>query len=445
MNHLGLHGRIALWDSLLIALAFLVFGFQTATLVFAGVSLIVLAYVFNQIRSQAIEPLSEISDSVGRAAAGHKLQLPISRGGTEIRELVGHLERWSQHTETRIQELSDSRLRFETILSAMGEGVLVFDSEHRIILANDALVELLRLPRNVVGQTCLEVFRDELLDRFVQEVLEGEPPEAIEIQTDGGRTMRALLSPIRGESGSDVEAVVSVLHDVTDIRQIDHVRRDFVANVSHEFKTPLTSIRGYAETMLAGAEGAQEKDFVDAIYRNARYLESLVNDLLDLARLESEPSSSPHWLDIQSVVTEQVMLRRRVHDPLPDIEVDCPSLSLNADRPRLSKALSNLIDNAISYNRPDGKVRICGRREGSDIVIDVSDSGFGIPQEDLQRIFERFYRVDKARARKEGGTGLGLSIARHAIESQGGTLTVESHVGSGSTFTIRLPAAEKGS
>ena len=443
---LAFHWRAGLWICCLIVFAFLVFGLQRRTFAFASGASILLIYIVFHLRSQFVQPLAEISHSLQDAVRGNPMRLPIARSQSEAGHLSSALETWSEHMDTRIREMSNARLRLESVLSAMVEGVLVFDAEHRIVLANAALNRLLVAQREPVGKTCLEVFRNELLDRSLAEALNGEVPNAVEFQTGSGLTVRALLSPIRDETGGGVEAVVSVLHDVTDIRQLDRVRRDFVANVSHEFKIPLTSIRGYAETMMSDPASASNSEFIEVIYRNAGYLESLVNDLLELARLESGPPSSSEPVDIKSIVAEQVLLRERfLSAGSLKIEVDCPSMELEVDPARLSTALSNLIDNAIAYNRPAGEVRISVCREGSNVVVAVSDGGFGILDEELPRIFERFYRVDKSRARKGGGSGLGLAIARHAIESQGGSLTVESKLGSGSTFTIRLPAPGKAS
>jgi two-component system phosphate regulon sensor histidine kinase PhoR len=220
------------------------------------------------------------------------------------------------------------------------------------------------------------------------------------------------------------------------------MRRDFVANVSHEFKTPLTSIRGFAETLLTGALADRKiaTDFVRTIERNAQHLEALVSDLLTLARIESELPTTKENVNVKSIVEEQLAGRQSVLAER-DIRIvnECAASEVHADRVRLSTAISNLIDNAILYNKPGGEVRISGARENGAFRLDITDTGEGIAAEELPRIFERFYRVDKARTRVTGGTGLGLSIVKHAIESQGGTIQVASRLGVGSTFTIRLP------
>jgi two-component system phosphate regulon sensor histidine kinase PhoR len=213
--------------------------------------------------------------------------------------------------------------------------------------------------------------------------------------------------------------------------------------VSHEFKTPLTSIRGYAETLLAGASEDPKiaGDFLRIIERNAVHLEALVTDLLTLARLESELPILKEQVDIRAMIEEQLAGRTAVlQSRRISVTLDCPSIQLLADRSRLSTALSNLIDNAIHYNKTGGEIRISGRKNDGTFELVIADTGEGIPSEDLPRIFERFYRVDKARSRESGGTGLGLSIVKHAIESQSGTIAVASRLGAGSTFTVRLQA-----
>jgi len=233
-----------------------------------------------------------------------------------------------------------------------------------------------------------------------------------------------------------------VFHDLTDIHRMERMRRDFVANVSHEFKTPLTSIRGYAETLLSGAKDdeAIATDFLKTIERNAQQLEVLVSDLLTLARLEAEVPTTKEPLQLRSAIDEQISSRKKaLGERNISVNVECPAVEIQADRLRFATALSNLIDNAIYYNRPSGQISISAEVHDNTLNLAVADTGQGIPSEELPRIFERFYRVDKARARDTGGTGLGLSIVKHAIESQGGTIGVVSKVGTGSTFTIRLP------
>jgi two-component system phosphate regulon sensor histidine kinase PhoR len=294
--------------------------------------------------------------------------------------------------------------------------------------------------RDLSGKTALEVFRRPELDKAVHDVLRGGAAQVLEI-TMNGQVLQANVAPVPSAAGG-IESVVVVFHDLTDIRRTERMRRDFVANVSHEFKTPLTSIRGYAETLMSGAKDDPEiaVDFLKTIERNSKYLESLVSDLLTLARLEAEVPSTKEQITLRSFIDEQLSSRKNaLREQDLHVSIECPAIQVEADRSRLSTALSNLIDNAIHYNRPGGHITITGEIQGGLLKLSVADTGQGIPSDELSRIFERFYRVDKSRTRESGGTGLGLSIVKHAIESQGGTISVASRIGSGSTFTIRLP------
>jgi two-component system phosphate regulon sensor histidine kinase PhoR len=431
------HRQLVIWNAVFLFALGIVFGINSRSL-FLGAVLAVASVVVGVRHYRGFTlPIRSLTEAVRR---GGERRL-VNRGSEEVQQLASEIDRWSSGTQVRMKDLADARVWLESILRAMVEGVLVFDPDGRISMANDAVVGLLETPRDPRGKTCLEVFRNEVLHGSVQHVLGGAILDRVEFQTGSGRQVRVLMAPIVGDGGR-TEAAVAVLHDMTDERQADSVRRDFVANVSHEFKTPLTSIRGYAETILGEASDPSQKEFAKVILRNSGYLEVLVNGLLELARMESEPSSSRETFDVYAVIHEQVALREKLAGTVR-LAIESPDspVVVHTDRARFGTALANLVDNAIRYNRSDGTVRIDARRDGPHVVVSVIDSGFGIPEKDLSRIFERFYRVDKARTRDGGGTGLGLAIARHAIESQGGTLAVRSKVGSGSTFSIRLPGA----
>jgi len=307
-------------------------------------------------------------------------------------------------------------------------------------LTNSSLRHVVETDRDLSGKTPLEVFRRPELENAVHEVRRGRSSQVLEI-TVNSRILQANVAPVRS-SGAAVDSVVIVFHDLTDIRRLERMRRDFVANVSHEFKTPLTSIRGYAETLMSGAKDDPRiaLDFLKTIERNAKHLEILVSDLLTLARLEADVPFTKESIALRSLIEEQIGSRKgALLEQDVKVTIDCPQIEIQADRSRLSTALSNLIDNAIYYNRHGGQVNISAEVLGNGLKLAVTDTGQGIPSEELPRIFERFYRVDKARTRESGGTGLGLSIVKHAIESQAGSISVTSRVGQGSTFTIRLP------
>src|SRR5437773_803182 len=408
-----------------------------AVLIAAGMTLI-FGYL---IRGLISSPLHKMAVAARKLAAGDlQHRLPIS-GEEEIAALGNSLNTMAENLSARMQELSEGKQRLELIVGAMSEGVMVLDSAGRIALTNRSVRDVLETDRDLVGKTPLEVLRRPEIDNVVRNVLAGGPAETVELMTSSGRILQANVAPV-ANAWRVVDAVVIVFHDLTNIRRTERMRRDFVANVSHEFKTPLTSIRGYAETLLSGAleDRKTATDFVRTIERNAEHLEALVSDLLTLARIEAELPATKETVDIKLIVDEQISCRRSVL-AARGIRVlgECESAKIQADRGRLSMAISNLIDNAIMYNKMGGEIRITGRRENGAFQLDIFDTGEGIAAEELKRIFERFYRVDKARSRESGGTGLGLSIVKHAIESQGGTVSVSSKLGSGSTFTLRVP------
>ncbi len=440
---LRLHSRFILWNLLIIALLSL---FLAYFLTFAQLALVVLiavgvtlslGYLTDVLISR---PLRQIATASRKLATGNLEQrLPIS-GDEEIAMLGNALNTMAENLSARMKELTEGKQRLEMIVGAMSEGVLVLDSAGRITLTNRSLRQALETDRDLSGKTPFDVFRRPQLETAVRKVLAGGPMEMVEVMTGSSRVLQANVAPVMNAGGT-ADSVVVVFHDLTNIRRTERMRRDFVANVSHEFKTPLTSIRGYAETLLTGAISDRKTatDFVRTIERNAQHLESLVSDLLTLAKIESELPATQESINVKSIVDEQVAVRQGVLKER-DIHVfnECTPAEIQADRGRLTTAISNLVDNAILYNKAGGEIRITSATENGSFRLDITDTGEGIAPDELPRIFERFYRVDKARSRA-GGTGLGLSIVKHAIESQGGTIQVTSRIGSGSTFTIRLP------
>ncbi len=335
--------------------------------------------------------------------------------------------------------------RQRRIIESMQEGVLVLDAERRVVLVNRALREILLLSRQIIGRPWLEVLRNAELASLVARTVDEASPQAGEIVTEGLKPRRLLVqaSPL----GENAGGVVVVFVDVTEVRRLESLRRDFVANVSHELRTPVTAIRSAAETLRASALADPEMaiKFIDIVDRNAARLGDLVEDLLDLTRIESnEYKLALEPLPVHQVASDCLSLFRdradkkrlqlvaRVPDALPNVR---------ADRRALEQVLTNLIDNAVKYC-PDGKeIAIAAEENGDLIRLTVRDSGQGIDQRHLPRLFERFYRVDPGRARDTGGTGLGLSIAKHLVEAMGGTIGVESQLGVGTAFHLSLPKA----
>src|SRR5947209_1427825 len=441
---LRLQSRLIFWNLLLIF--FISFGsaffLSSSQLALTIVVAVTFTFIFSYgVHVLILRPLREITVVSRKLAAGNlEARLPIT-GDEEIAALRTSLNTMAQVLGARMQALSDGKQQLELILEAMGQGVMVLDRDGRITLANSSLLKVVGTDRDLVGKTPLELFRRPELENAVKAVLAGESIQTLEITSGNNKVLQANVAPVTNASGA-VSSAVAVFHDLTEIRRAERMRRDFVANVSHEFKTPLTSIRGYTETLLSGAKDDPKiaAEFLRIIERNAQNLEALVSDLLVLAKLEAELPATREAFDLMFVIKEQIASRKNaIEDRGIQVRIDCPDIQIQGDRSRLATALSNLIDNAVQYNKPGGQIHISAETRNGTLNLVVSDTGNGIPSEALPRIFERFYRVDKARARESGGTGLGLAIVKHAIESQGGTISVASQLGSGSTFTIHLP------
>ena len=386
-------------------------------------------------------PLHRVAEASRQLAYGNlESEIPVS-GDTDLATVSSSLNAMAKSLRLKMAELEADKHRTDAVIAAMSSGVVVFDRGARVVLANSSIQSLLDLHGTAAGRIPMELVRHPSIESAVRMALDGKDAPPIEVKTGREKVLLAKAAPVRGLSG-DVELVVMVFHDLTEIRKTERMRKDFVANISHEFKTPLTSIRGYAETLLGQEPGdpAVVQEFLEAIDRNSRLLQTLVDDLLVLASMESDVPVSKERFNLREAIEQQMQSRHHLLSTNQlRSEVDCPSIEIEVDRPRLMRAFSNLLDNAILYNRPGGTVRIAVNVSGRQVRIDVTDTGPGIPAADVVRVFERFYRVDKSRTRESGGTGLGLAIAKHAVESQGGSLSVTSKVGSGSTFTILLP------
>jgi two-component system phosphate regulon sensor histidine kinase PhoR len=345
----------------------------------------------------------------------------------------------------RMMELSQDRGRMEAILAGMLEGVIVVNAQGRVILANDAARRMVKPEGQTPGQHYVEVLRHPDIGAMLGRALNGQTPEGLEFSPprDSNRTIVARAAPVTTEGAP---GAVLVLHDITDLRHADRMRRDFVANVSHELRTPLTAIQGYVEALQD--EDPPNPDeagrFLEIIARQASRMERLVRDLLRLARLEAghEPID-PAQTDLESLFADVVT---ELEGPLDAkdqrvvSEVDPPARTLFVDGTKLHDALRNLVENALAYAPPSTTIAVAAHRGDDHVVITVSDEGPGIPEADLTRIFERFYRVDKARSRESGGTGLGLSIVKHLVEILGGEVTAANRPPGGAVFSIRLPA-----
>lgn len=331
--------------------------------------------------------------------------------------------------------------RLRTILDSMVEAVFVTDAEGRVTLTNRALDEL--VARDVRGRRAKNVIKSKELKVAIRRARKKDEATDVELESQIGdrlRTFYAQVAPLPDHAG-----VVTVLHDVTSLKNTDRVRRDFVANASHELRTPLTAIRGFAETLRDGAIDDPEagRRFVDAILRHTMRLQRLAEDLTVLSQAESpQHGYEPALMDVGAVCADSASsLDSYAQKKDITLRLDLPAepLVVELSGRALDHVLINLIENAIKYSPAGSEVRVTVRRDDEHVVIEVMDSGVGIPAKYHDRIFERFYRVDKGRAREEGGTGLGLAIVRHLVNRMGGSIEVESEPGRGALFRVLLP------
>ena len=400
-----------------------------------------------------VDPLERLTETAKQMSDG---QLPTDiqiESRNEIGTLARALSSMSRQLSARMTEMKRQSVevtahkeRLETILGAMVEGVIAIDPEEKILLANSAAIRLLDLkPQGIDGRKLWEVVRLAPMEQLVRRIFaEGEVPR---VEFTVPRTHATVAAAASRLPGAPSPGAVVVLHDVTDLRRLENLRREFVANVSHELKTPLTSISAYAETLLEGGleDPKYNREFVSRIQEQAERLHGLILDLLQLARLESDEHSfevGPIELAgiIGDSVDEHLAVAEAKHIELI-APVDPQPLIAMADADGMRTIIDNLLDNALNYTPDGGRVTVGWRVDGEFVQIDVTDTGVGIARENQTRIFERFYRVDKARSREIGGTGLGLSIVKHLCQVFGGSVKVSSQVGQGSTFSIRIPAA----
>ncbi|NLX97978.1 MAG: PAS domain-containing protein [Rhodopirellula sp.] len=398
-------------------------------------------------------PLEEIKRGAELFASGdltHQLPLPASQ---EIAALAETMNVMAAELNRRFHALVEQRNEREAILSSMVEGVFAVDLRERLISLNHAGAQLLHARfEDVQGRSLQEVVRNPALQRLVAGVLSTQQSasQEIEIHLCGGeqRILDAQGTVLFDSKDQAIGALV-VLHDMTRVRRLENVRRDFVANVSHELKTPVTSIKGFVETLLDGAlkDPDDAERFLKIVAAQADRLTAIIEDLLTLSRIEQGAEKTEISLAqgrIQSVLKEAAeVCQLKAAEKEIRLEVSCdPELAAEINAALLEQAVVNLIDNAVKYSPNRGSVLVDAIRTPAEVVIRVRDHGCGISREHVTRIFERFYRVDKARSRKLGGTGLGLAIVKHIAQAHGGRAGVESTLGVGSTFTLHLPVSQ---
>jgi two-component system phosphate regulon sensor histidine kinase PhoR len=419
----------------------------------AGAAVLLLSLWIDRRLFQPLSRLAVGAAELARGDYGHRLPLPDE---DELARLAIALNRLAATVEGQLAAMGHERDHLKAILAGMSEGVLVVGPDGRALLANPAFRQLFELSGEVAGKAMLEIVREPELMRVVEATLaRGRPQHAeIELRTAERRCLELLSGPLPGEreGGQGPEGAVVVARDTTEFNRLIEMRRDFVANVSHELKTPLAAIRGYAETLRDGALGepATAERFTERILLQCKRLQALLADLLTLSRLESlERAPQREPVDLATLVQRAVELTAKAaEEKRVEVKVEVqevpPVPRLAGDAEGLERLVVNLLDNAVKYNRPKGRVTVRIQAREGQALLEVADTGIGIPQDALGRIFERFYRVDKGRSREEGGTGLGLAIVKHVAQAHGGQVDVESRLGQGSTFRVRLPLAAGG-
>lgn len=408
----------------------------------ALVSALGLAWVSSALLARRVDAIAAVAR---RYAAGDFTARARDAGQDELGTVARVLDDTVHELGRRMTELSQDRARMEAILAGMLEGVIVVNARGRVILANDAARRMVKPDGLTSGHHDVEALRHPDIGAMLGRALSGQTPDGLEFSPprDPNRTIVARAAPVTTEGAP---GAVLVLHDITDLRHADRMRRDFVANVSHELRTPLTAIRGYLEALRDDdkPEPDEAARFLEIIARQANRMERLVRDLLRLARLEAghEPVAAAS-IDLESLFADVVTALEgalEAKDQRVVTDVDERARTLVVDATKLHDALRNLVENAVAYAPPSTTIELAARRGDDHVLITVADEGPGIPEADLTRIFERFYRVDKARSRESGGTGLGLSIVKHLVEILGGQVKAANRASGGALFSIRLPA-----
>lgn len=418
---------------------------------FVGLMMLAISWWMSRRVSRPLEHMRAGAVSYAKGALDERLPIPDTR---ELAELAESMNQMAAQLDERMKTVERQRNEKAAVFSSMVESVVAVDRSARILTLNQAAAALLDIdPQHAVGQSLQLVVRNTALQRLVADTLRSSEPVEREItfQRPGQQQVVQAHGTLLHDAQGAVSGAVVVLHDLTRLRRLEQVRRDFVANVSHELKTPITAIKGFVETLLDGAlkDEAEARNFLGIVLKQADRLNNIIEDLLTLSRIEQDETKAESLLQRGSIrkvleAAVQVCSAGAENKQIRLILESDDALEALINPPLLEQAVTNLIDNAIKYSGTGKSVWVEGRRLESEVVIRVRDEGAGIPKEHLSRLFERFYRVDRARSRQLGGTGLGLAIVKHIAQAHSGAVTVESVVGRGSVFTLSLPLLAAG-
>jgi len=416
-----------------------------------GLLIVLLSAVISYIIAKRItSPLEKMKVSAVKFAQGDFSQRITVPDSVELASLANTLNSTAVQLQKRIEIISNQRNEQDAVLSSMVEGVIAFDTHERVININPAAAKILNLEYEKVNNRLLEeVIRNPELRNYAREIFNEKKSREKEISINDGQLILQTHGTILYDATGEEMGFLLVMHDITAIRELDTVRKDFAANVSHEIRTPITAIKGFVETLMDGAVNDPEtaREFLEITDRHINRLNDLIDDLLTLSRIQELG-------EVESIKVARKNLNEAVNSALNDCkhEADDKNIELvleageqfeaDINSELLERAVSNLINNAIHYSPENEKVIITLSGTDNEILISVKDNGCGIEEKHLQRIFERFYRVDKNRSRQLGGTGLGLSIVKHIVKAHNGRIEVKSVIGKGSTFTIYLPSGK---
>jgi two-component system phosphate regulon sensor histidine kinase PhoR len=430
---------------------------QQNLLLALGIAFLVAVSLSIWLGRSIMRPLSNIAQAARELAAGQQAGPIKTASQDEVGLLATTLNHMADQLHAKIAELSEDRAQLLAMLTSMVEGVMVLDYRGHVLQVNPALERMFGVSRTQArGRPCAEAFRHRQLNDLVEAILRSRANLEDEIVlAPSGRCLHIEASVAGGERENEA-CVVLVFHDITELRRLENIRKDFVANVSHELRTPLTSIKGYVEALLDGAKDdpAASTKFLDIILKQSDRLNLIIEDLLELSKIESgRVSFKEEPLELRNVIDRTLSMMKPIadkkgHQLLSSVPETLPSLA--GDEGRLVQVLTNLLDNAVKYTPAGGTITVgaklvpdigIARQTGQAIELSVADTGIGIPEQDRPRVFERFYRVDKARSRELGGTGLGLAIVKHIVEGHGGQVWVEANHPQGSRFVVRLPVS----
>ncbi len=400
-------------------------------------------------------PIREITDTAESIAKGQFDRHINIYGKDEVGILATSINDMASKLDEMIISLQDKNVKLEAIMSSVVNGIIAIDSLEKVLFINPAAEKILNIrDKDISGKHLLQVVRNNSLDNYLNSILKEKNYYDTEITLEGSeeKILKFYANPIRQIDKTDIKGIIITIQDITELRRLEKVRTEFVANVSHELKTPLTSIKGFVETLkMSGMENLQDNlRFLDIIEDEANRLYRLINDILSLSELEQKRAAiKKEKINVGKSITEVVsMLQAQSESKNIQLSVNVREelSALNGETDKLKQMLINLVDNAIKYTPENGKVEVEAYNQKeeqgrSSVVIKVSDNGIGIPKEHIPRLFERFYRVDKARSRRVGGTGLGLAIVKHIVILFNGRIEVNSEIGKGTVFKIILPVS----